>query len=444
MRLTTLPSNGLTGTASIPGDKSISHRAALLSSVAVGTSHITNFLDAGVTRAMLNVLRELGIEWELHGTELSVQGVGLKGLNSPNTLLNCGNSATTMRLLAGMLGASGLSATLDGTAGLRKRPMTRLVDPLRKIGVPITASSTGTAPLSIQERLPTSKLRGTTILLQAASAQVKSAILLATLDAEGPVSVIEPAASRDHTERMLSSMGVKIERLPELGRVTLYPDASRSLQPLNLAIPGDFSSAAFFIVAALVTPGSNLVIQNVGLNPGRTGLLDVLIEMGAEIEVGAQGTSSLEPFGTLRVQYSELVAIEVSGDRVVRMIDEFPIFAVAAAFARGATLVRDAGELRHKETDRISELCSLLTAVGVDITQHTDGFEIHGRRRPTGGTVDGSGDHRLAMALATLGLASENGITVDNAEIMTESFPQFGEQLREVGARIGEDSHARS
>jgi 3-phosphoshikimate 1-carboxyvinyltransferase len=434
--------NPLRGEARLPGDKSISHRAALLASLADGTSVFTNFLDAGVTRAMLNALSELGIIWQLEETRLEVNGKGLAGFRPPSKHLNCGHSATTMRLLTGALAAAGIPAVLDGSPGLRKRPMQRIVEPLRRMGVGISASLQGMPPLDISPRPSVMPLRTLDYNLPVASAQVKSCLLLAGLAARGVTRLHEPGPSRDHTERMLNEMGVRVSSRVNEGEypysIELFPPAGQKLSPLRASIPGDFSSAAFLITAALIVPGSDLKLHGVGLNPTRTGLLDALKAMGARIQIHRTGYQAGEPLGDLQVRHSQLHGGTVSGQLVVRMIDEFPIFAVAAACAQGTTRVCEASELRHKESDRISALVMELNHLGVEIEETGDGFTINGRGKMKGGDVYPHGDHRLAMAMAVAGLASQEPVIVQNASIVQESFPEFISMLRNMNAALEE------
>jgi 3-phosphoshikimate 1-carboxyvinyltransferase len=448
MKLVSAPGRPLVGTVVLPGDKSLSHRAALFGALAGGESRIENLLVAGVTDAMLGALTALGVAWELDGTTLVVEGRGLSGLQPPAASLDCGNSATTLRLLAGALAASGVPAVLDGSSGLRRRPMNRIVMPLRQMGVDILTED-GCAPLTM---MPSVKpLKALDYTLPVASAQVKSCLLLAALAAGGSTTLREPAPSRDHTERMLSSMGVQITTHHRLDiepegpagsdqqnpvSVTLTPPSPLSLKPLNLLLPADISSAAFLIVAALLVPGSQITLPGVGLNPTRTGLLDVLLAMGADIQVACQEERHGEPVGDLTVRASTLQGAQVSGSLVVRMIDEFPAFAVAASFAQSETVVSQAQELRHKESDRITALCSELRSLGVDAREKPDGFVIVPGRLTQGGSVHSHGDHRLAMALSLFGLAAQEEVVVDGSEMIPESFPEFVPALQGLGARI--------
>lgn len=439
-RLRIEPGSPLRGTARVPGDKSISHRAALLAALAEGESRIDGFLVSGVTRAMLGCLTGLGVEWRLEEKTLIVEGRGLGGWRSPAAALDCGNSATTLRLLAGACAAAGVEAVLDGSTGLRRRPMERIVTPLGGMGVEIQAVEGGRAPLRIQSRPAGQKLRGMEHTLEVASAQVKTCLLLAGLAADRPVRVVEPGLSRDHSERMLASMGVQVSGPQEVKdggwQVELRPPAG-PLAPLRLALPGDFSAAAFLIVAALLAPGSEIDLPGVGLNPTRTGLLATLQEMGADIQISGEAVRHGEPTGYLRVRSSRLHGVEVSGSRVVAMIDEFPIFALAAACAEGSTRVRDASELRHKESDRISAICAALTALGGLVEETPDGFVITGQGGLEGGArVPSHGDHRLAMTQVVAGLAARQPVVVDGAEWMDESFPDFSNLLAALGGRL--------
>jgi 3-phosphoshikimate 1-carboxyvinyltransferase len=424
----------LRGEARLPGDKSIAPRAALFGALAEGDSRIDDFLDAGVTRAMLGVLRRLGVEWALHGTTLHVHGQGREGWADPTGPLNCRNSATTLRLTAGALAGLGVSAVLDGSPGLRRRPMGGLVDVLGRMGAPIQAAPDGHAPLALDRRAAGASLRGGVVPLPSASAQLKSAVLLAGLGADGPISVVEPGPSRDHSERMLEAMGAAIERDAEHRRVTLHPPRD-PLRPLDIRLPGDLSAAAFLIAAALIVPGSAVRLRDVGLNPTRTGLLDVLREMGAALEVSAEGERDGEPCGSITVGSSDLRGVEVGGDRVVRMVDEFPIFAVVAAFARGTSRVREAEALRGKESDRIRAICLELSALGAQVEEHADGFSIHGSGGLRGGAVRSHGDHRLALALAVAGMGASGPVEVEGNEVMEESFPGFIEMVRGLEAQ---------
>ena len=445
MNLTVTPGHALHGQADLPGDKSLSHRAALLAGMAQGESVIHNFLVSGVTHAMLGALTALGVAWELEGTTLRVVSEGLSAWKSPSTPIDCGNSATTLRLLAGALAAAGIPAVLDGSQGLRSRPMGRIVEPLRSMGVVVESDPGGCAPIRLAGRPAGQPLRSIDYTLPVASAQVKSCLLLAALAAVGETVLREPGLSRDHTERMLSGLGLRVEAsLPsgngalsqvQAGYTTrLTSSGSLDLPPIDFYLPGDFSAAAFLIAGALITPGSAIQLRNVGINPTRTGLLEALGDMGAELHLANLSERCGEPVGDLEISYSTLHAGRVGGGLVVRMIDEFPAFAAAAAFADGTTLVQDAVELRNKESDRISALCAGLRHLGVQAQEAADGFTIRGGSAVIGGQSEAYGDHRLAMALALVGLASANPVTVSGCEIIRESFPGFADTLAALGA----------
>ena len=430
MRLMIQPANGLQGMVQVPGDKSISHRALMLGAIAEGTTHVTNWLPAGDCQATLRCMRALGVPIEQHdATTLTVHGVGCDGLQSPRQTLNCHGSGTTMRLLAGILAGQSFSSTLDGHDGLRRRPMRRIIEPLRQMGADVQGRDGRFPPLQIRG----GKLHGIDYHLPVASAQVKSCILLAGLFADGPTTIHEPGPARDHTERMLRAMGAEIHI--DGPAISLVPQPA-PLRPLMLQVPGDFSSAAFLLVAGAIVPGSRIVIEDVGGNPTRTGLLDVLHTTGAQIDVEDQSESGGEPLIDLAVRYSDLQGTQVDGPLVVRMIDEFPILAVAATQAGGKTVVRDAGELRVKETDRIEAVATELRKMGAEIEEMPDGFVMHGPATLRGATVDSHGDHRLAMALAVAGLVAEGETVVEGAEVIDDSFPGFVEMLRGLGASI--------
>jgi 3-phosphoshikimate 1-carboxyvinyltransferase len=441
MRLVVSPGNSLVGTVQVPGDKSLSHRAVLFAAMAEGESRIANFLISGVTRVMLEALTALGVKWELKGDVLTVWGRGLGGWQAPERSLNCGNSATTIRLLAGALAAAGIPAVLDGSAGLRRRPMGRIVEPLQQMGVPVTASEGGAAPLALSGRQAGQALHGLNADLPVASAQVKTCLLLAALAAEGETVLREPGPSRDHTERMLGSMGVEVtSRVFEVDGTSRYETRlvppKGALTPLDIRLPGDISAAAFLLAAGSIVAGSEIGIPGVGLNPTRTGLIDALRSMGGDITVANEGQQAGEPVGDLRVRAARLSGTQVSGPLVVRMIDEFSVFGAAAAHAEGTTVVRDAEELRYKESDRITTLCQELAKLGVETSETQDGFSIRGGRPKAGEVVHSHGDHRLAMSLAVTGLAAQGSVTIEGAEMINESFPGFVDALRGLGAEI--------
>lgn len=438
MRCTVKGGKPLRGTVRLPGDKSLSHRAILFASLAEGRSEIDNLLLAGVTQPMLAALTAFGIEWSLQEQHLTVDGKGLQGWKNPIGVIDCGNSATTMRLLAGAMAATNVEGILDGSTGLRRRPMERIVQPLQKMGVEIQATD-GCAPMTISRSAD--PLRGMEHQLEVASAQVKSCLILAALVADRPTLIREPGPSRDHTERMLASMGAKIGSIPSQGKnqtgyQTRIEPLFEPLKPLQMQLPGDISSAAFFIVGGLIAPDSEIAIENVGLNPTRCGLLEALGEMQARLSIEEAQAQGGEPCGHICIHSSFLQATSVMGERVVRMIDEFPVFGVAAAYAKGETLVADAQELRYKESDRIAMLCQELRKLGVEAIETRDGFRIIGKGKVSGGVVNAHGDHRLAMALMVAGLGSQEPVVVEGSEIVTESLPQFIPLLRSLGADI--------
>ena len=430
MKLVVRPSDGLWGAVRVPGDKSISHRALMLGAIAEGVTRVTNWLPAGDCQATLRCVRALGVPIEQHdATTLTVHGVGCDGLQPPRQRLDCQGSGTTMRLLAGILAGRPFTSTLDGHDGLRRRPMRRIIEPLRQMGADVGGRDGRFPPLQIRG----GNLHGIDYRLPVASAQVKSCILLAGLFADGLTTIREPGPARDHTERMLQAMGADLRI--EGPTITLVPQPA-PLRPLALQVPGDFSSAAFLLVAGAIVPGSRIVIEDVGGNPTRTGLLDVLYAMGARIDVEDQGESGGEPLIDLAVRSGDLQGAQVDGPLVVRMIDEFPILAVAATQAGGKTVVRDAGELRVKETDRIAAVAAELRKMGAEIEEKPDGFVMHGPTTLQGAVVDSHGDHRLAMALAVAGLVAEGETIVEGAEVISDSYPGFVETLQGLGASI--------
>ena len=430
MKLVVRPSDGLWGAVRVPGDKSISHRALMLGAIAEGVTRVTNWLPAGDCQATLRCVRALGVPIEQHdATTLTVHGVGCDGLQPPRQRLDCQGSGTTMRLLAGILAGRPFTSTLDGHDGLRRRPMRRIIEPLRQMGADVAGRDGRFPPLQLRG----GNLHGIDYRLPVASAQVKSCILLAGLFADGLTTIREPGPARDHTERMLQAMGADLRI--EGPTITLVPQPA-PLRPLTLQVPGDFSSAAFLLVAGAIVPGSRIVIEDVGGNPTRTGLLDVLYAMGARIDVEDQGESGGEPLIDLAVRSGDLQGAQVDGPLVVRMIDEFPILAVAATQAGGKTVVRDAGELRVKETDRIAAVAAELRKMGAEIEEKPDGFVMHGPTTLQGAVVDSHGDHRLAMALAVAGLVAEGETIVEGAEVISDSYPGFVETLQGLGASI--------
>ncbi len=427
-QFTLRPGGQLRGKITVPGDKSISHRAVMLASIAQGTSHIRNWLAAGDTEATLGAMRDLGARIERQdASTLTIEGGPLRP--SPNPL-NLKNAGTGIRLLAGIMVGQPFASTLDGSEQLRRRPMRRIIDPLTRMGADIRATN-GCCPMNIRP----AALTGAHYDMPVASGQVKSALLLAGLFADSPTTVTQPGPARDHTERMLRAMGVRIDQEDEAGNcLTLYPNGQ--LDPLDIAVPGDPSSAAFPLVAALLVPGSDLTITGVDLNPTRIGMLDALAEMGADFTISNRLTQAGEPVGDIRVKSSALRGVDIGGETVVRMIDEFPILMVAATQAEGETIVRDARELRVKETDRIAVMAAELRKLGAVIEEREDGFRIAGPQRLSGGQVDGHDDHRIAMSLTIAGLIAAEGAIVTDAACAADSFPGFAETLAGCGALL--------
>lgn len=422
----------------MPGDKSISHRAVMLAAIAGGISRIRGWLPAGDTLATLGAMRALGVtihqaEQDTQSWTLEIEGAGINGLRPADAPIDCRNAGTCMRLLAGLLAGQPFASTLDGSEQLRRRPMRRIMLPLLAMGARLTAED-GRAPLHISP----SRLEGISYEMPVASAQVKSAILLAGLYAQGETRVHQPGPSRDHTERMLAAAGIEITT--EDGWVTLAGRSASGpgpeLQPLDLTVPGDFSSAAFLLTAATIVPHSQVALTGVGLNDTRTGLLDLLDSMGAAIGVSERTESGGEPVGRLTAGFAELHATEVAGSLVVRAIDEFPIWAVAASQAAGTSTLRDARELRVKEVDRISVLAGELRRLGVPIAEQADGLQVQGPAHLHGGRVDSHGDHRLGMALAVAGLAASAPVRIVDAGCIADSFPGFVETMRALGAEM--------
>jgi 3-phosphoshikimate 1-carboxyvinyltransferase len=418
----------------VPGDKSISHRAALLAALAEGTSVIENFLPGGDCLATLGCLRALGVPvTELSPTTLQIEGAGLQGLKEPVAPLDCVNSGTTMRLLAGLLAGQRFFSVLAGRPQLTRRPMARVVEPLRRMGATIHGRQEGRlAPLAIQG----SRLGGIDYTLPVASAQVKSAILLAGLYGNGLAIVREPGPSRDHTERMLAAMGAPVT---VLGPVISSERPQEALRPLEMTVPGDLSSAAFLLAAGVLVPGGQVTITGVGINPTRTGILDILRQMGAELVVENERLEVGEPVADVTVRYSPLRGVEVGGAMIPRAIDELPVLAVLATQARGRTVVRDAAELRVKETDRIATVVAELRRLGAEIEERPDGFVVEGPARLLSAPVSSHGDHRLAMALAVAGLVAAGALLIEDTECIADSYPGFERALRKLGAELDTD-----
>lgn len=423
-RRTLAPSGALRGSFRPPGDKSVSHRALLLNLLARAPARVSGLARGGDLDATLAACRALGARVE--GSDV-LRIVPPQALREPEQVIDCGNSGTTLRLLAGILAASPLFTVLTGDESLCRRPMRRVVEPLRRMGARLDGRDQGNrAPLSIRG----GQLQAVPHELPMASAQVKSALLLAGL--RSGVSLREPRRSRDHTERMLRAMGASLHEAPD-GTLTLSP--SGALVPIDVDVPGDLSAAAPFIVAALLVPGSEIVLRDVGVNPTRTGLLDALAGMGADIEIVHRTSDELEPRADLVVRHGPLHGTRIEGELALRCLDELPLLAVAAAFAEGETLIADAAELRFKESDRIARTAGGLLSMGVEVEERPGGLRVVGGRPRGPALVDASGDHRIAMSFAVAGLATEGGVTITSPDSVTSSYPDFYERLGALCAR---------
>jgi 3-phosphoshikimate 1-carboxyvinyltransferase len=425
----------LRGTITPPGDKSISHRAAMFNAVANGVAKVTNYSTGQDCGSTLRVLRGLGVQIDASpgkdgtGDTLTVHGVGMGGFREPEDILDAGNSGTTTRLMSGLLAGRPFQAIVTGDASIRSRPMGRVIEPLGKMGAEISARRNGTlAPIVFHG----GSLRGLEYDMPVASAQVKSCLLLAGLRADGRTLLRQPALSRDHTERMLSAMGARVEA-EGLG-VSVWP---AELKAMDIQVPGDVSSAAFWLVAAAVHPDAEITLSNIGLNPSRTGVLSVLRDMGANIEVQRERTIAGEPVGDLVARSSRLRGVEIAGDIVPILIDEIPVLSVAAAMAEGDTVIRDAAELRVKETDRIAATATWLAAAGVEAREAPDGMTIRGAGRLRGVAGRSFDDHRIAMSLAIAGLVSEGPVKIEGAGVADISYPTFWRDLELIGGSLG-------
>lgn len=417
----------LEGQITPPGDKSISHRAAILNAISCGAARVSNFSPASDCWATVNCLRALGVTIEGNQGELMVQGTGERGLREAEDVLDAQNSATTMRLLAGLLASQPFLSIITGDESLRSRPMDRVIEPLRLMGAEVWGrGGDRLAPLVIKG----SQLRAISYRLPVASAQVKSALMLAALYARGQTTIEEPAPSRDHMERLLGAMGANIE--VEKGRIALGPGP---LHALDIAIPGDISSAAYWLVAAAIHPRARVEVLGCGVNPTRSGILSALLSMGARVEVANQRLEGSEPVADLRVESSTLRGREFGGEIIPSMIDELPLLAVAAAVAEGTTVIRDAAELRVKESDRISTTVAELSKLGARIEELPDGMVVHGGAPLHSARCSSHNDHRLAMTLAIAALAAEGETTIDGAEASAVSYLSFWQDLGQLSRR---------
>lgn len=427
---TIAPTRGLKGEVTIPGDKSISHRSIMLGSIALGTTEITHFLEGADCLSTIDCFRKMGVEIERKPSSILVHGKGLRGLTAPASTLNVGNSGTTTRLISGILSGQNFATTLSGDDSLNSRPMKRIMTPLNTMGAHIRSlNDNGCAPLHIRP----GALHGIHYQSPIASAQVKSAVLLAGLYADSPTSVTEPALSRNHTELMLQGFGAYVATdLHTDGTATAHVEPCKELYGQQICVPGDISSAAYFIAAALLVPGSELLVKNVGTNFTRAGFLKVCKAMGADIETVSQTIEGGESRADLLVRYSHLKGTVIEGDIIPTLIDEIPMIAIMAAFADGQTVIRDAAELKVKETNRIDTVTAGLKAMGAVITPTDDGMIIEGTGHLNGASIQSYLDHRIAMAFSVAGLASDGETQIVDSQCVDVSYPEFYATLNSV------------
>ena len=426
--ITIKPATSIKGDITVPGDKSISHRSIMLGGIAQGVTTVKGFLRGEDNLATMKAFQAMGVRIDDDGETLVIHGRGLHGLIEPTDVIDCGNSGTTIRLITGLLAGQSFFSVVTGDQYLRKRPMKRVVEPLSRMGARIMGREKGSlAPLAISGGC----LNAIGYDSPVSSAQIKSSIMLAGLYAGGETSVREPSLSRDHSERMFRLFGASLDIFNN--GVTIR--GGIELNGQEISVPGDISSATFFIVAALITSGSEIIIRNVGVNPTRTGAIDILKSMGGNIELIGEREVSGEPVADILVHSSQLKGIDIAGSVVPRAIDEFPAICVAAACAEGRTTIRDARELRVKETDRIAAMATNLRQLGVEVNESDDGMDITGVEKLGGGKVKSFGDHRIAMSLSIAALASANDITVDDTECVATSFPSFFPLLEKVSGR---------
>ena len=418
----TKAAKGLKGQLAVPGDKSISHRAVMLGSIASGNTEIHHFLQGADCLSTISCFRRMGVEIENRGNMVFVHGKGMRGLSAPSGMLDCGNSGTTMRLMSGILAAQPFPSTLTGDASIQKRPMKRIMEPLTQMGAHILSlRENGCAPL----RIKPGKLHGIHYHTPVASAQVKSAILLAGLYGDGPTKVTEPALSRNHTELMLRHFGAEITS----EGVTAAVMPAKELYGTKVEVPGDISSAAYFIAAALMVPGSEVLIRNVGVNPTRDGMIRVCQAMGADLTLENVRGREAEPMADLLVRHSSLKGVEIGGEIIPALIDELPMIAAMACAAQGTTVIKDAAELKVKESNRIRIMVENLSAMGADIRETEDGMIIEGGRPLHGASVDSHLDHRIAMTFAVTSLIADGVTTIKDADCVRISYPGFYQDL---------------
>ena len=411
------------GRLKVPGDKSISHRAVMFGAISKGITNIKGFLTGADCISTISIFKKMGIDIEIQNTAVTVKGKGLYGLSNPREILDCGNSGTTTRLVSGILSAQNFTSVLTGDKSIQKRPMNRITAPLTLMGADIK-SNNGFAPLTITG----SSLHGIEYNSPVASAQVKSSILLAGLYADSPTTVIEPAKSRDHTELMLKKFGANLNTTKN--SATINP--CKELFATDIDVPSDISSAAFFMAAATLVPDSELILENVGINPTRDGVIKVLKDMGANIEI-INSNDEFEPVADIKVSYSRLHATTIGGDIIPTLIDELPLLAAVASMTEGKTIIKDATELKVKESNRIKVMCEELSKLGVNVVETEDGMEIEGTNKLLGNvTISTHDDHRIAMTFAILGLISDGEIKLDNKNCVEISYPEFFDDLRKV------------
>jgi 3-phosphoshikimate 1-carboxyvinyltransferase len=417
--------NGLKGSIEIPGDKSISHRSVMFGSIAQGVTRVTNFLPGDDCLSTISCFRKLGVVIEDNEDGLTIYGNGIDGLKEPNELLDVGNSGTTIRLLLGILAGRPFFSSLIGDQSIGKRPMTRVTEPLRTMGAKIDGRKNGEfTPLSIRG----GHLNPIHYNMPVASAQVKSALILAGLQAEGETTIIEKAESRDHTERMIRKFGGEVEK--DNRKITVK--GGQKLIASDILVPGDISSAAFFLVAGAIIPDSEIHLKNVGLNPTRTGIIEIMTQMGAILEIHNNDENSFEPAGDITIKSSRLRGTVVEGDVIPRLIDEIPIIALLATQAEGTTIIKDASELKVKETNRIDTVVQELTKLGASIDATDDGMIIHGGTTLKGGKVSSHGDHRIGMMLAIASLLCEDQVELEDPEAISVSYPNFFKHLNRL------------
>lgn len=418
------PAARVMGTASVPGDKSISHRLAMLAAVAEGTTLIHNFAESIDCASTLECLRRLGVKVQRDGNHVEIEGRGLKGASAPSRELDAGNSGTTVRLMSGLVAGFPFESIFTGDESLSRRPMKRIIDPLRRFGATLQARDDNYLPLKVKG----GTLKPIEFTMPIASAQVKSAVLLAGLHAQGTTKVHEPVASRNHTEIALAEFGARIRTFGN----TIEIDGSIPLHAGEFSVPGDISSAAFFVAAALAVPNSRLNLKGIGLNPTRSGIINLLEEMRANIKVANLSISGGEPIGDIIVESSEIPGMEIAGHWIPNVIDEIPMLAVLGTRTANGIRIRDAAELRAKESDRIHAVATNLHALGAQVEEYPDGLAVPGRQKLSGGEVDSFGDHRIAMAFAVAGLFAEGPVTIKDPACVGISFPGFFDLLNSV------------